>query len=93
MMVETGRLYIAARRVGKTMKMVEWARETGGTIICFSEKEAQRLRDLDLGDGDAISCHRSEKLRGRNVPVAVDNAEIVLASMLGTPIEKLTLTP
>ena len=93
------RLIQKSRGGGKTTMMLAWLRtHPTGVLVTFSEGEAHRLRqmckwaDKDFDKGRIMVADRG-CLRGREVgPVAVDNLDLVLESLLGAPVYVATAT-
>jgi hypothetical protein len=90
---------IAPSRGGKTHRMLLWLAEDKSRVcMTFNEQESTRLRaeaarlELGLRDDQFISAHRRDGLLGRHVELGVDNAEMVLAVLLGRPIARMTVT-
>ena len=84
------------RRGGKTAAMLAWMRTNPESVcVCFCAAEADRLH----GENPDIARTRfltpdSAKLglRGRHqIPIGVDNADLVLARFLGVPVDFATV--
>jgi hypothetical protein len=83
------------RQAGKTYDLRGWVKQGVETdsypgwsrvILTHSLEEAQRLRtayDLDYRQVFSVEEWRSARLGRRPVEVALDNADLVLAQMLG----------
>ena len=85
---------------GKTTRVLKWLMEhPNATVVAFCEREADRLFGLakqaipDIERRQFISSERAkERLHGLLGPVYVDNADILLANMLGTQPDAITMT-
>lgn len=88
-------------RGGKTEAMLKWAAgRSDAVIVTFSTQEAARLREiivrrkLTILPDQIISVDmvRRGLLRGRHSVLGVDNADMVLADLLGRSVEIATVT-
>lgn len=76
------------RQLGKTHAMAEAAKKVGAIMVCSSEQEASRVRQLH--GIRTISIHRGESLYGTTDPVFFDpDAVALLLSQLQARVEKL----
>lgn len=83
------------RQAGKTYDLMQWVKQGEQTnsypgwsrvILTHSLEDAQRLRtqyDLDYRQVFAVSEWKNIRLGNGAVEVALDNADLVLAQMLG----------
>ena len=83
------------RRAGKTHDLIQWVKQGekmetypgwSRVILTHSLQEAQRLRtefDVDYRQVFSVAEWRSARLGNRPVEVALDNADLVLAEVLG----------
>ena len=92
------------RREGKTHALIEWVKEGEETdsypgwsrvLLCHSLEEAQRIRtqyDLDYRQVFAVNEWKTAHLGHEPVEVALDNADIILTSLLGQWITCIAVT-
>lgn len=98
------RIIVRPRRAGKTHELLEWVKQGERTdsypgwsriILTHTLDEAQRLRtreDMYYHQVFSIGEWQSARI-GRWVPeIAIDNADIVLADLLGRPVDLITMT-
>lgn len=94
------KLISGGRRSGKTTKLIYWAAETGGYIVCHSQEEARRIsraaKELGLDIRFPISYGElgsGTKGMVPEIPLGVDNAEMLLQYLLGpAKVEIATIT-
>ena len=98
------RVIVNGRQAGKTYALVQWVKEGEQTnsypgwsrvILTHTIDEAQRLRglyELDYRQVFSVSEWRTARLGRRPVDVALDNADLVLASYLGQMSAKIAMT-
>jgi len=98
------RVIVNGRQAGKTYALVQWVKEGEQTnsypgwsrvILTHTIDEAQRLRglyELDYRQVFSVSEWRTARLGRRPVDVALDNADLVLASYLGQMPAKIAMT-
>ena len=91
-------IIIAARRGGKTHQLIAYAATTGAIILVTNAHMRQFTIDLaqrcyPLIDWDRqIIVATAQGVCHTDKPILVDNAELVLSSLLGRPIAGLSLT-
>lgn len=83
------------RQAGKTYELIQWLKGGERTdsypgwsriLLCHSLEEAQRIRtagQLDYRQVFSVEEWRSARIGQKPVEVAVDNADLVLASLIG----------
>lgn len=102
------RVIARGRQAGKTYDLVQWVKQGEQTdsypgwtriILCHSLQEAQRIRktaiyNLDYRQVFAISEWHSylQRTTVGTVEIAVDNADLVLASFIGQSPTYITVT-
>lgn len=82
------------RGMGKTHDIVQFVKKYNGILVTISEAQAKSLRgEYGLKEDQVVSYHSiARAIKGKKRrPVYVDNADYLLASMLDTPIEGITL--
>lgn len=92
------------RRGGKTHALIAWVKQGEKTdsypgwsrvIVTHTLQDAEYLRkkgDLDYRQVFSVEEWRTARLGRRPVHVAVDNADLVLASYLGQMPDQITIT-
>ena len=65
--------YTCTRQIGHTRAMLEGAKNTECTVIAHNQNSAIRLREQGV---DAISVHELSALKGKRVPIVLDNATL-----------------
>lgn len=92
------KIELAPRQGGKTQRMLEWACRTGGTIVCITSQEAERLYDLAIDQGHNVkkgqffSGHSTRPLWGASGSLAIDNADHWLQQMFNGRIDRISMT-
>lgn len=98
------RVIVNGRQAGKTYALMKWVKEGEKTdsypgwsrvLLTHSLAEAQRLRtlyDLDYRQVFSISEWKTARLGRKPVDVAVDNADMILAHMIGQYPSRVTMT-
>ena len=98
------RVIARGRQAGKTYDLVQWVKQGEETdwypgwsriLLCHSLEEAQRIRrsyDLDYRQVFAVSEWKTARMARRDVEIAVDNADMVLASYLGQHPTQISVT-
>lgn len=91
------RIIYSPRRSGKTTSAILQAARKNAIIICHNEASARHTlalaKKMGVSIRPPISCFSVDRLRGIRAPVIVDNAELVLQSLLrGTSIDTITLS-
>jgi hypothetical protein len=85
------------RQSGKTTSAILRAVEKNAIIVCHSSESAKYTKQLAEKMGVSIKspicCFDTARLKGKNVPIIIDNAELVLANFLGvSSIDTITLS-
>lgn len=84
------------RGFGKTHDLIEWVKaKSHRLLVTFSRHEATRLQQLYELNRQQVEVWDAElrvRLAGREVEIAIDNADLVLAHLIQHPIQGLTLT-
>lgn len=94
---------VRPRLGGKTQALLEWLQEQEDpsqvAVVCITKVEAERLKGMwdkrTMGRRPAprfITYRSPEQLRGIHGPIALDNADLILANLLGRPVDYVTLT-
>ena len=99
------RVIARGRQAGKTYDLIQWVKEGRETnqypgwsrvLLCHTLAEAQRIRtsyDVDYRQVFAVSEWTTEYIPLRHeVQIAVDNADLVLASLLGQMPTQIAVT-
>ena len=98
------RVIARGRQAGKTHALIEWVKEGETTdsypgwsriLLCHSLEEAQRIRtqyDLDYRQVFAVSEWKTARMGRKPVEIVLDNADLVLASLLGQSPTRITIT-
>lgn len=98
------KVIVRGRQAGKTYDLVQWVKQGDETnsypgwsrvILTHSIAEAERIRDLyDLDYRQVFSAEewRTARLGLKPVEVAVDNAELILASYLRNYPTQIAMT-
>ena len=91
-------IIIAGRRGGKTHQLIAHAATTGAIILVANVHMRQFTIDLacrrypNIDWDRQIIVAKTHGVCGTDKPILVDNAELVLSSLLGGPIAGLSLT-
>ena len=98
-------IIVRPRQAGKTHAAVEWVLEGEATdsypgwtrvLLTQSITEADRVRqafpELDYRQVFSFNEWRNARLGAKPVEVAVDNADMILASLLGQTPSRITMT-
>ena len=98
------KVIVRGRQAGKTYDLVQWVKQGEETnsypgwsrvILTHSIAEAERIRglyDLDYRQVFSAQEWRTARLGRRPVEIAVDNAEIILASYLRNHPAQIAIT-
>ena len=90
------RYVITSRQGGKTAALLSWMRVSEDRVmLCHSEHEAERLRaaNKDIAPDRFTTTHSVHRLLGRRIRLCVDNAEVVLQTLLSPhPVDVLSMT-
>lgn len=98
------KVIVNGRQSGKTYALVQWVREGVATdsypgwsrvILTITINEAERLRrdyELDYRQVFSVNEWQTARIGRKPVEIAVDNADLVLASYLGQHPAQITLT-
>lgn len=98
------KVVVNGRQSGKTFQVVQWLKEGVETdsypgwsrvLLCHSIEEADRLRkdyDLDYRQVFSVREWQGAHLGRKPVEVALDNADLVLAHLLGQHPSYITMT-
>lgn len=98
------RVIVNGRQAGKTHALMKWVKEGEETdsypgwsrvILTHSLEEAQRLRtlyDLDYRQVFSVNEWKNARLGRKPVDVAVDNADLILAHMIGQYPSQVAMT-
>lgn len=85
------------RQTGKTIAAVETVRRLraegkDAVLICFCDGEARRVQEAHRLPDGAVMGPRRESLLGRRALLVVDNLDLVLEALLGSPVHSATYT-
>jgi len=97
---------VGARRSGKTDRMLDWLESAPPRqryiLVCHSHTEVERLRklvkdeDRNINPNRIVSVDQIGTLRGlrgsRHSSLAIDNVDLVLPSLLGHPVSRISAT-
>ncbi len=91
------KIVLRNRRCGKTTELAAWAHANNGIIITINVQEAERIcKAYDLPRSRVVSFHEvytNKVMLGRgDVPVAIDNLDLVVQNFLGFTIDTASLT-
>lgn len=87
-------LIVRPRAGGKTHAAVQWVQRHNGVLVVMNAQERQRILEQYVIRDDQVVTWFGVAMRsqGERRPMIVDNAEVILESMLGGYVEALTLT-
>jgi hypothetical protein len=98
------RVIARGRQAGKTYDLIQWVKEGKETnsypgwsrvLLCHTLEEAQRIRtdyDVDYRQVFGVTEWGAARLGRKPVEIAVDNADLVLASLLGQMPTQIAVT-
>jgi hypothetical protein len=94
-------VHVGGRKTGKTTLLLEWMKEsTDRVMVCHSvemcnvvwRRSEEMSLNLDRDRFVSLEQIRNGRLHGRNVILGVDNLDLLLYSIFGAPVRRITAT-
>lgn len=78
------RCIVASRRFGKTARVIQWLLANPEAVVVVSTMAvAEIYLQSGIEKNRILSASNVQRLRGSNVPIAVDDADMVLSVIFG----------